>query len=110
MTIGDDGKTVFETSIDDIDSLDRAIISAGLPTGTGSYIVNIPLKETTLQDIYFFKNMRDLNTLGYEVITYRDRVSKDEQYRADNISTAFKSSGNVVVLNPGDSYSYLNES
>ncbi len=60
-----------------------------------------------LQDVFLFKDNEDLKSLGYEVVSYRSRINNDKKYRRYNIHTAFANMGNVLVINPQQSYSIM---
>jgi hypothetical protein len=60
--------------------------------------------------IYLFKNASDLESLWYHVVTHRSRTSTDAEYRRENIATAFREIGNLRVLNPWETISYLGDS
>lgn len=57
--------------------------------------------------IYLFKNASDLQNLWYTVVSHRERLNTDAEYRRANIATAFREIGNLRVLNPWQSISYL---
>jgi len=54
-----------------------------------------------------WKNQEELRLLGYEVVSSRYRTNTDPSYRRHNIVTAFNYLGNIIVLNPGESFDYL---
>lgn len=60
-----------------------------------------------LKNVYLFKNSDDLNNIGYLPVSRRSRKNSDEASRRWNISTAFRKFGNVRVINPWESFSYM---
>ena len=61
----------------------------------------------SLKNVYLFKNANDLFNIGYTPVSRRNRKNSDENSRRWNISTAFKKFGNVRVINPWDTFSYM---
>jgi len=62
------------------------------------------------EKLLLFRSKEDLDALGYDIVSYRTRISHDKGYRRYNISTAFANIGNVRILNPGDVFDFRNES
>lgn len=71
--------------IKDSDILDLMIGNVKIPSGSGSFSFDIPIIGTGAS-IYLFKSAKDLKELGYETISYRERLNKDEKYRRNNIA------------------------
>jgi len=63
-----------------------------------------------LSFVYLFKNKEDLEKLGYTLISNRERVNTDVEYRRFNIKTAFDQIGPVRIIMPGESLSFLEAS
>lgn len=59
------------------------------------------------KNLYFFKNTYDLYHMWYQVISHRNRINKDKDYRRYNISQSFKLLWNVRVLLPQDLFKFL---
>ncbi len=57
--------------------------------------------------VYLFKNQKDLDNLWYKIVSRRNRKNIDKWYRRHNIHIAFEKIWKVVVLNPGQEFSYL---
>lgn len=66
-------------------------------------------KRRDRSDINLFTQTSDLKALWYEIVSHRTRVNRDKEYRRYNIMTAFAKMGNVLVLNPWQTVSYLND-
>lgn len=62
-----------------------------------------------MQNIFLFKDDADLQSLWYEIVSYRSRINNDKEYRRHNISTAFANMWNLVILNPGRTYELMPE-
>ena len=60
-----------------------------------------------LHNVFLFRDQKDLELLGYEVVSSRSRVSNDEGYRRHNIKQAFDMLGGIRVVNSG-SLSFMN--
>ncbi len=58
--------------------------------------------------VFLFKDKQDLQDLWYKIVSYRYRKSVDKYYRRQNIKTAFEKIWKVFVLNPWQTFSYLN--
>lgn len=65
------------------------------------------LPKAWLTWIYLFKSKSDLGKLWYQIVSFRDRVNNDLEYRRHNISTAFKNIWNVRILNSFDEISFM---
>jgi len=59
------------------------------------------------KNIFLFKNKEDIESLGYKIVSQRSRQTTDRDYRRYNIKTAFANLWNVRVLNPGETFSFL---
>jgi len=66
-------------------------------------------KRRDRSDINLFTQATDLNDLWYEIVSHRTRVNQDNDNRRYNIMTAFAKMGNVLVLNPWQKVSFLND-
>ncbi len=62
-----------------------------------------------LQKVYFFKTQKDLEDLGYVVSSYRTRINNDANWRKDNTFISYWNIGNVRVLNPQQTFSFMDE-
>lgn len=62
-----------------------------------------------LQKVYLFKNEQDLKDLWYVVSSYRTRINNDAAWRKDNIFISYRNIGNVRVLNPQQTFSFMDE-
>lgn len=74
--------------------------------------LNIPpsMYREWLGQVYLFKTTEDLQALWYGLVSHRVRTNTDAEYRRTNIATSFDQIGHVTVLNPGDEFSFINDS
>lgn len=73
-----------------------------LDKGDWKYGYSIPKQEYLQWDnVFLFRNQKDLELLGYQVVSSRSRVNEDEAYRRHNVKQAFDSLGGVRVVNQG---------
>lgn len=99
---------IVATAIDDYDDLDLIIDNALIRIRSGNQDLIFTKKDIqALNAIYLWKNEDELRSLGYEVVSSRYRNNTDPSYRRHNIVTAFNFLGNIIVLNPGDNFNYL---
>lgn len=63
----------------------------------------------SLQNVYLFKNEQDLKDLWYVVSSYRTRINNDADWRKDNIAISYWNIGNIRVLNPQETFSFMDE-
>ena len=93
------------------DALDSYLIAFLNNENNTSEDLWIPKNEYENREwLYLFKNSSDLEALWYEVVTHRTRTNADAEYRRENIATAFEQIGNLRVLNPWQTISYLQDS
>mgnify|MGYP002083917467 CR=1 FL=1 len=69
-----------------------------------------PKEIDKLWFVYLFKNKEDLEKLWYTLVSNRERINTDVEYRRFNIKTAFDQIGPVRILMPGESLSFLEAS
>lgn len=99
---------IVATAIEDYDDLDLIIDNAMVKIWSGSQdIMFSKVDIQALRPIYLWKNEDELRSLWYKIASSRYRSNNDPAYRRHNIVTAFNSLGNIIVLNPGDSFDYL---
>lgn len=99
---------IVATPIEDYDDLDLIIDNAMVKIRSGNQdLVFRKVDIQALRPIYLRKNEQELQSLGYEVVSSRYRSNSDPSYRRHNIVTAFNYLGNIIVLNPWDSFNYL---
>lgn len=60
--------------------------------------------------IVLFKSLQDLQYLWYDVVSHRKRFTNDKEYRRFNISKSFSLLGQVRVINPWETISFLEDS
>lgn len=109
LTADDAMQYSLGTTLYSNDSLDMYISQLSLKTGQEELMIR-PELWTTWENIHLFKSTDDLKSLWYEVVSHRSRFNYDEAYRRTNIATAFAKIGHIRVLNPGQSFSFLDES
>lgn len=83
------------------DDLDTYIEKLDLNKKSSQWIVFSMKELLDLQNIYLFKSQKDLEMLGYKVVSHRVRTADKEEYRRHNIKQAFDDLGGLRVINPG---------
>lgn len=97
------------TSVPVADALDRDIIQGLEAWQAGDEFIIGPDVWTEYFDINLFRTIDDLNSLWYQVVSHRTRINRDEEYRRKNIATAFNHIGAVRIINPWETFAYLDQ-
>ncbi|MFA6256557.1 MAG: VanW family protein [Candidatus Absconditabacterales bacterium] len=107
IQINDDLDILLEKKIQKLNN-DRPFYSSLTKFFTDNLTLNDDeIKQ--LQNVYLFKNEKDLKGLGYVVSSYRTRINNDADWRKNNISISYRNIGNVRVLNTNEEFSFMNE-
>ena len=109
LTADDAMNYSLNTTIYAQDDLDAYIAGLAISSDVQEFKITSDVRKNR-SDIVLFKSTQDLQSLWYEVSSHRSRFNYDEAYRRTNIATAFSKIGHIRVLNPGQKFSFLEES
>lgn len=92
---------IANSGLDQLDFwIHKNIVAAGILSGSVAQLLLPESVYSQWKGIELFQSIEDLQQMGYEVVSFRTRINKDQGYRRHNIATAFHLFGNIRVVNP----------
>lgn len=107
IDVQDDLDILLENKIQEFDTVHPFYFS--LVNFSASTLVLTEDEINQLQNVYLFKNEKDIKALWYVVSSYRTRINNDAVWRKDNIAISYRNMGNVRVLNTQQQISFMDE-